>query len=181
MNTRDVLLLILDVAKIRGNTAIQKIAYFISIKLGIDMNFFPHYYGPYSRNVALELQNLVDFNFVDDNIKFTKRNRIMHEYTLNDDGKKIVSVLKNKYKEEYEVIREIIKNIEDIFGQNYNILSWAAKIHFILKERGIPISEEEIINLAKGYDWNLSDEEIESAKKLLLALKLVRITKVRRS
>lgn len=176
MNARDVLLLIFDASEqgIRGNTAIQKIAYFVSEKIDINMNYFAHYYGPYSKNVVNNLEELISTNFIDEEIKYTNNNRIMHIYKINEDGKKIVEKIKENYPDEYKIIKRIIDSL-DPFGQNYYILSWAAKIFYILKEQKKPISEEEIKNLAKRYNWRLSDDEIESAKKVLLSLNLVSI------
>ena len=99
----------------------------------------------------------------------------MHSFIINDDGTKIANSIKENSREQVRKIEETVKICES-FGQNYDILSWAAKIHWILDEKNRPISEQEIISLAKSHDWNLDQEEIDSAKKLLLALKLVKIT-----
>ena len=176
MQIIDAILLILHSAPdgIRGKTAIQKIAYFVSIKTGINMNFFAHYYGPYSRNVAATLQSLSDFDFVDKDVKFTRKNRFMHVFNLNDDGKSIVNDIIKEYPNEYRIIKDVVETIEP-FGQNYDILSWASKIYYVLHEKGKPITEDEIIKLAERHDWKLINTEIESAKKLLLSLELLKI------
>lgn len=176
MEIIDAILLILNFAPdgIRGKTAIQKIAYFVSIKTDIDMNFFAHYYGPYSREVAATLQSLSDFDFIDKEVKFTRRNRFMHVFNLNEDGKAIIEDIIKNHPKEYSIIKDTVEKIEP-FGQNYDILSWAAKIYYVLNEQGRPITEHEVIKLANRHDWDLNSDQIESAKKLLLSLNLVKI------
>lgn len=161
---------------IRGRTAVQKITYFVSVLLGIDLGFFPHYYGPYSRQVASTLEGLVDLDFIEDCMTYTNLNRVMHSLKLNDDGKKLSEPIIQNNKEEAKKIKFVVKKC-DTYGQNYDILSWAAKIHWILKEKGTPINEYEIISLAKSYDWKLTQEEIDSAKKLLFNLGLAETSK----
>ena len=36
----------------RGKTLLQKRLYFVSVILGVDLGYEPHYYGPYSEEVA---------------------------------------------------------------------------------------------------------------------------------
>jgi len=177
MEILDALLMILKSSPngIGGKTAIQKIAYFVSIELGLEMNFFPHYYGPYSRTVSKTLQALCDFDFVDDEVILTSNNRSMHCYKLNNDGEKIIDSIIQEYPTYYEKIKEIVDKINPFMKDNYYVLSWAAKIYYILDESEKPITEEEIIKLAERHDWKLTSSEIESAKKLLLSLGLVEI------
>lgn len=173
----DILLMILhDVPEgIRGKTAIQKIAYFTSIKLKFNMNYFAHFYGPYSRDVANTLQALSDFNFIEEKKFRTRNNRYMHIFSLNDDGKKVIDGIINNNLDAYKNIQEVVTAIEP-YDQNINILSWAAKIYYILNETGKSITEKEIIKLARQHDWKLTENEIQSAKRLLLELKFVKVT-----
>lgn len=177
MEIFDILLMILRAVPegIRGKTAIQKIGYFTSIKLKYDMNYFAHFYGPYSRDVANTLQALRDFNFIEENKTRTRNNRYIHIFRLNNDGQEVIDDIISENTNAYDNIQDVTTAIEP-YGQNINILSWAAKIYYILNETDKPITEKEIIKLARQHDWNLTEDEIQSANRLLLGLQFVKVT-----
>ena len=50
--------------KIIGRTVIQKLIYFEMILGLVDANYRPHYYGPYSSEVAGTIQELAALGFV---------------------------------------------------------------------------------------------------------------------
>lgn len=168
MNVDDVLLMILEASPngVPGKTAIQKIGYFCSERLHFDMGYYAHYYGPYSRIVEKNLQSLKDFDFIKIEQVPTRKNRNMYKIELNNDGKEIVSDLIKTYSEQYKTINEVV-NICLRENMDYNILSYAAKIYYILKEEKGKLSTNELIELASYHDWKLSPPDIDSATTLL--------------
>jgi uncharacterized protein YwgA len=172
-----ILLLAASTNGIPGKTALQKIAYFVSVKLKINMSFNAHLYGPYSKVVERNLQTLNDFDFIDIDLITTSNMRKFYKINLNEDGKEISVDLLQKYEKEFKIIKDIVNKCE-IEKLDYKILSYAAKIYYILKEEKRTLSTSELIELANYHDWKLSKGEIERAKNLLSNLG-VKITTVK--
>lgn len=159
---------------IEGRTTIQKLAYFSSVKTGIDMEYGPHYYGPYSSPVAAHLENLVAIDFIVEKGRRTIRDRTMYSYSLTKDGEALAKKIEKKYLDKYRIIRSVVNRCYRIVHNNISVLSWAAKVHYILRQTKKPMTYEEAISTGKLFGWKLSDKEIESAVKLLLALGLIK-------
>lgn len=158
---------------IDGRTAIQKLGYFASVKIKKDMGYGPDFYGPFSPLVAEQIQNLVGLDFVIESGRRTVRDRIMYSYCLTEDGEELASRIREEYPEEFSIISDVVKKCGEIVHYNFNVLSWAAKVHFILEKAGKTMSYEEAIEAGKLFGWKLDESEIDSAVKLLLALGLV--------
>lgn len=125
--------------------------------------------------VASSLQSLGDFDLIKRKTTITSNLRNFTEYNLNDDSKSTLEIIKSKNKKNYDTIKKIVDYSEKE-GMNYNVLSYAAKIHYILKEEHRKLSDEELIQLANYYDWKLSEKEIALARNLLESLNLVKFS-----
>jgi len=161
---------------IDGRTAIQKLGYFASVKLKKNAEYGPDYYGPFSPSIAAHLENLVGLDFVVEKGRRTVRDRIMYSYHLTDDGQQISKKIKEEYPKEYSIITNVVKECGKTVHYNFYVLSWAAKVHFILEQTGRTLTYEEAIDASQLFGWNLGEKEIESAVKLLLALGLIKKT-----
>lgn len=161
---------------INGRTVIQKLSYFASVKLKIDAGYGPDYYGPFSPSIAAHLESLVGLDFVVEKGRRTVRDRIMYSYHLTDDGQQIAEKIKEEYPREYLIIRNVVKKCGRIVHYNFYVLSWAAKVHFILEQTGRALTYEEAINVGQLFGWKLGEKEMESAVKLLSALGLAQKT-----
>ena len=159
---------------IEGRTAIQKIVYFSSIKTQSELGYRAHFYGPYSPLVASALEDLVLSELVTESPRITIRDRPLYSYFLTEDGKKFVTELKSKDPDIEKKVSYVVKMCEDVTHNNINVLSWAAKIYFMLSSKGGPISYEDIIARGKKLGWQLDNKEIESGLKLLHGLSLAR-------
>ena len=162
------------VGEIDGRTTIQKLAYFSSVKTGIDMGFGPHYYGPFSPPLASHLENLAAFDFIVEKGRRTIRDRTMYSFSLTKDGEKLAKKIEKNYPREYRIIRNVVNRCYRIVHNNIFVLSWAAKVHYILHQTEKPMTYEEAISTGKLFGWKLSEKEIESAVKLLRALGLIK-------
>lgn len=158
---------------IDGRTTIQKLGYFASVILKKDIGYGPDFYGPFSPLVAAQIQNLVGFDFVVESGRRTTRDRIMYSYCLTEDGEELADKIKEEYPEEFSIISDVVKRCGEIVHYNFNVLSWAAKVHFILEKTGKTMTYEEAIEAGKLFGWKLDEDEIKSAVKLLLTLGFV--------
>lgn len=164
------------IEEIDGRTTIQKLAYFSSVKTGIDIGYGPHYYGPYSPLVASHLENLAAFDFIVEKGRRTIRDRTMYSYSLTKDGEKLAKKIKKRYPDEYRIIKNVVNRCYYIVHNNLSVLSWATKVHYILHQTKKPMTNEEAISTGRLFGWKLSEREIESGAKLLLELRLIKKT-----
>ena len=161
---------------INGRTAIQKLGYFTSVKLKKDAGYGADFYGPFSQFVAANLQNLVETDFVVEKGRRTIHDRTMYSYSLTEDGYALAEKIKEEYPREYTTVNNIVKKCSRIVHHNFYVLSWAAKVHFILVQSGKPMTYEEAIGAGQLFGWRLGQKEIDSAVRLLFALDLIKKT-----
>jgi hypothetical protein len=170
----ELLLLLLDSSAepIAGRTAVQKIAYFNTIKLRLDLRYRPHFYGPYSPIVDETLMDLVSSDYVEEISRRTIRDRVLYSYELTDDGLELVKQIKKRDPSAYTVVRAVANKCNRA-GNNINVLSWAAKVYFLLSQKGFKtMSYDEAIETGRRFNWKLSEEEIDSGFRLLSSLGL---------
>lgn len=159
---------------IKGRTVVQKLGYFASVKLKIDAGYAADFYGPFSPKVAEYLQNMAELDFVVEKGERTFRNRTMYSYSLTGDGLELAKKVKAEYPKEYAAIRSIVRKCSKIVHCNYNALSWAAKVHFVLRRAGKAMTRAQAIEASQSFGWQLGEEEVESAVRLLTALGLIK-------
>ena len=162
---------------IAGRTTVQKLGYFASIILGQDFGYGPDFYGPFSSTIAANMQNLVETDFVTERGRMTSRYRRMYSYALNDEATILTKAIKKTYSKEYRIIEWVVKKCDQIVHLNYNVLSWAAKVHFVLKRSGKSMTYDEAIAASRSFGWKLTEQEVETGVKLLQELKLIKKTK----
>jgi uncharacterized protein YwgA len=161
---------------IDGRTTVQKLGYFASVMLRKDLGYAADFYGPFSSSVAAVLQNLVESDFVIETGRRTVHDRMMYSYSLTEDGMAFANTLKKEYPQEYTIIRNVVRKCSRIVHCNYNVLSWAAKVHFVLEQSGKRMTYEEAMNASRSFGWSLGKREIESGVRLLQALNLIEKT-----
>ena len=182
MYTIDILLLVVKSAGkngLQGRTLLQKKVYFLSELMNIDLGFSAHYYGPYSGLVAGHLTSLVNHGFLKEDTEvfetipprniFGEMHR--HTYFLTDEAEELWDDIKNdpelrKWKRELDRI-----NAHGI-AHDFNKLSIAAKVHYIVSWRG-KRTIEQVQKVAKEYGWDVSTEDIEGVLSFLTGLGLV--------
>jgi uncharacterized protein YwgA len=161
---------------IDGRTAIQKLGYFTSVKLKKDTGYAADLYGPFSQFIATNLQNLVETDFVSEKGRRTIHDRTMYSYSLTEDGYALSEKIEEEYPREYETVRNIVEKCSRIVNNNFYVLSWAAKVHFILVQSGKPMTYEDAISAGRLFSWRLGQKELDSASRLLLELDLIKKT-----
>jgi len=159
---------------IDGRTAIQKLGYFCSVRLKEEVGYGPDFYGPYSPLVAAHIQDLVGMDFIGEKARRTLHGRVMYSYYLTEDGEELARGIHEANPEIYSAIKEVVETCSNVVNNNIYVLSWAAKIHFIVSQTKKPISYTEAIQLGQEFGWELNPSKIESAAKLLQALNLIK-------
>ncbi len=191
MHIQDLILLVVaseEEQRLRGRTTLQKKLYFLSVLNETDhstnLGFRPHYYGPYSSEVAENLDILVSTSFlmevtetfvsensaasIDRNI-FGEIRR--HTYSLTEDGKSIMGEIKREdgYTNWKTALSKLNKHP---LANDFNTLSIAAKVHYIVNRKGVA-TPEQIQKVAKRYGWKITDTQIEDVRSFLEDLSLI--------
>lgn len=175
-------LLLLDAygGNISGKTVFQKRAYFISILMGRELDYRPHYFGPYSPDIDEGISYNTSLGFIDemtqgfgavDSEGFEVKR---YDYRITDDGKEIAKELKRLFSTETQQIREFKKKLDQAGDTgDYISLSIAAKTYFIGKRKGSRVTSDEIKTEANLLGWkNISEQAIEKAIDFLVKLDL---------
>lgn len=178
LDAYDLLLMILhsskDCNRISGRTALQKIGYFSVNKLKIENDYSAHYYGPYSPQIAYALERLVSLNLVKENEFLTHNERTMYSYELTEEGRKYCQTLLESHKREYRAIKKIVEVANEIDGDKIDVISRAAKVHYITKRAGQELPPSDLTRRAESLGWSLSNEQIQESNELLKELKASR-------
>jgi uncharacterized protein YwgA len=175
MEISELLLALLSICPegIDGRTAIQKLGYLASVSMKMNVGYKADLYGPYSPMVASQLQTLVELDFVTERARRTSRNRTMYNYSLTKDGWSFAARIQRKFPSEYSIIRRVVRKCDQIVHCNFLSLSWAAKVHFVLKENDRKITYDEAISASKSFGWVLRQEQVKAGVKLLESLRLI--------
>jgi uncharacterized protein len=169
---------------IAGRTLFQKTLYFIAEKTNLNLEFVPHYYGPYSTTISEELGDLCaaglltesseSFTPLSFGVAFEPRK---YTYRLTEKGREVADFISNQ---EPEIARSIKDTLEEMrrFGaiDDYRSLSVAAKMYHILKSKK-QMKPIEILNEAKALQWSIDIDEAKSAIEFLEKMKLVQVKK----
>jgi len=145
--------------EVDGRTRLQKIAYFVCEKLGLDLGFIPHYYGPYSSIVAKTLEDLVATDFIEEDVIPTSTGRTLFTYKLKSNVKGV-----SDQKEE-------IKNfIGRLSKESLDKVIAASKVHYLLKKyKNINSLPDE----ARKYGWAVDGNDVSEAIGFLNEIGLI--------
>ena len=177
MDEFDGVLVLLDAAggEIAGRTTIQKLGYFSMVQGAIRARYRPHYYGPYSADIAGAIQTLVSYGFIEERVETpggsgTTPDWKRYTYTLTEDGRRLVPELKQEYVQGAEEVEEIVGICKYTANLDSKTLSWAAKIHYIQTREMRDMSPDEIREIARTLNWDLSEDQIQKGMDLLTDL-----------
>ena len=166
---------------IKGRTTIQKLVYFESVVGLVRVNYRPHYYGPYCGEVAGILQELTALDFVKEEVETRKSTGYLvsdgwkrYCYRLTSAGDDFFDAAKKEHPNEYEYIKNLVDVCKAKSALDPKILSWAAKVHYILSCENKSMKREGIVTAAETFTWELSKEQIDVAIELLEHLDLVK-------
>lgn len=154
-------------------TKIQKILYFAAQKKLIDDDFKNKYFGPFSIKVAKSIESMVEGRYLNEKNHFFPNGYLGYSYHLSSDVQDIMPIVRKKNE---EIIKPLCNIVKICLNRTSNELSRAAKIHYILKNSGKEMTDNQIIKSAKEYNWNITQEEIDVSTELLLSLDLIHLS-----
>lgn len=153
--------------EINDRTAVQKIAYFANLRLRIEgVGYKDYFYGPFSRGLAIALDNLVSSLFVRETVRATPIEQ--YSYGLTGDGEDLAASVVAESPAEHGTVRSVVGACKRHCSLSARPLSCAAKVHFILEaEPGRTASQRDMRCLARGFGWRMTCSEIERGMSLL--------------
>jgi len=163
--------------EIASSTSMQKLIYFHSVTIkDLDVGDYTHYlYGPFNRQVSIALEDMSEFSYVEQNTV-----SVYYEtcsYKLTENGIKYAENAVRKYPDESKIMANTIRVCREYCELRPTPLSYAAKAHYVLSNsEGRPkerFTSEDVKDVAKGFDWKISEEDAMTGLKLLQKLDLV--------
>ncbi len=184
LNANKVLLLLLYRANKHGKelnrTISQKLLYFLKIisekrkhEYLKDVNFKPHYYGPYSPDISEAIDTLQAIHLIKEN---TNEHENYTEYTYELMGKSKI-IAQSIEEENTEIVKLIDELIQVLPIDSTRLISIMAKTYYIIKsnltDSNETISTVQIIDKAEYLGWEVISDEINNAAEKLEKLGLV--------
>lgn len=178
-STNSVVLAVVEKAQeVPGRTSLQKLVYFANEVANLGIPFQPHYFGPFSVEVAASVDNLVAARMLSDDVEtgiFVRRGRsrqfTRHTYTLTPDGSRYLAWVRSKGLLDDQSFSETLDRLKKHTRLQPDPLSKLAKVDFILKELKDDTSTPRSISyVAKQHDWAISPLE---ARRFLAELREV--------
>jgi len=184
MLSRNIVLLTLDAfgGETTGKTLLLKRIFFLGEILGRDFGYRPHYYGPYSDDIASDIIILKNYGLIEAKTHeygvagkggFEVRR---FDYRLTEEGRKAVQWLKAQYPEEAKSVEDAARLIREAGEIDYMDLSIAAKAYFILKKNQQTMAPKQIAAEASNFSWQVEIPQIQSAVRFLEMLGMVTTT-----
>ena len=183
MDAEDVVLGIVAAAggTVEGRTYLQKVAYFAGKRIGLELGFRPHYYGPYSRLISAETDRQVTLQFLSEDRRELVRagetglpfDPVLYVYSLREEGRRYCEILEESDRESFGSLRDVVDKIKES-GADYRQLSCAAKLDYLLTAAGGSIARETAKREARQLGWQLEDPDIDAAVDALQRMGLVR-------
>jgi hypothetical protein len=175
LTVRETVLLVIDAAggKIEGRTPIQKLCYFAGLAINEDLGHRAHYYGPYSREVEVAVENETFAGDLAESMRtFNASGREGRQYTyeLTDQGKKFVKEIRTGKADAAARVAPIVQKLGELVpGYRQHPLSLAAKVDLILRQQGALMADQ-IPAVAKGLGWEVNDDEVAEAVHILVGI-----------
>jgi uncharacterized protein YwgA len=184
LTPREAALLVLNFlgGTLQGRTAMQKMAYFVSVALETDLGHRAHYYGPYSRPVDYALAQTALSDEVTETMErfpsyVSGPDIRKYTYGLTAEGVKEVTEIQRRDDQAAGIVKGTVKAVQEAVPDlDQQTLSMAAKIHFIVTHQDEPARLEDIPNLAKQLGWRISDAQVERSVQLLQRLDLLTVS-----
>ena len=145
----------------KGKVRLQKLAYLISLAVGMDDKYFEAgYFGPYSGRVAYEIDKLCNLNLMREEISPLGDERVIHTYSLTSQGRALCEELIKAYPQEYERIRDFMAKTKDV--QDGELVK-ATKTCMLVRV----FFMDEVGEKASRMGWQLSKEDVKEALEKL--------------
>jgi len=185
MKTYDFVHLVLYAAdgKIEGSTKLQKIVYFAGVltKREGGLGYRPHFYGPYSAEVAGAVDKLRALGFLchtvagGGSVDHRGFEIARSDYELTEDGKFIAKEKTRDFAPDWKLVKAAVNRLNRSESNDYVKLSIAAKTYFLHgkgKLKGTT-STGELEQVSARFGWKVTRDEIREAFEWLRSIHLV--------
>jgi len=149
-----------------GRTAMQKLVYFASLKIGLDAWYYAHYYGPFSEGVSMEIARLWGHELIREDAP--TRTKPGYTYTLTEEGERLSRTVAEENGADYAKIVSIVRECRSSCRLQQLQLAFASKIHY-LRAR-MDTRDADLISTGRKIGWAMSEEDISSGRGLLCQL-----------
>lgn len=168
-------------SEIQGKTTLQKKIYFLGVLTDTldELGYRPHFYGPYSEEVAQAMEELKTIGYVEQEVRSSGTadaagfERCRYDYRLTEAGKRVAQAKAMANAPLSEKIRAIAERLKEAGSIDYMKLSIAAKTYFLLGQPGARPSTDDLAQLASKFGWRVKPEEVQEAAKYLEKLELL--------
>lgn len=159
-----------------GKTKLQKLIYFLGVVTGREqeLGYRPHFYGPYSPDVADAMDLLAAREFVKlshagvGGVDSRGFELVRTDYVLTSDGERIATAKAKENSKLVAAIADGARVVGALKDRDYMKLSIAAKTYFMLKAN----PKADLPSLAKRFGWSVTPRQIEEAKQMLASVNL---------
>ena len=184
MKTYDFVHLVLYAAdgKIKGSTKLQKMVYFAGVltKREGGLGYHPHFYGPYSTEVAGAVDKLRALGFLRQSVTgggtVDKRGFEIArcDYELTEDGTLVAKEKINDFQRSWKLIKAAVNRLNNSESNDYVKLSIAAKTYFLHGKLKGTTSTKELERLSARFGWKVTREDVSEAFEWLRSIHLVK-------
>lgn len=163
--------------EIVGRTTLQKLIYFVDVKIPeIRLEpYFAYYYGPFNRQVAKELERMVVFELLEE--RRAGDNFGSYLYRVTNKGIPVINNLRRKFRRTLTKIENIVDQCQTFCKLDPNSLSFASKVHFMVANRKAQqsLTYDNLTDMSIKFGWKISKSDVEQGAELLQQLNLVKI------
>jgi hypothetical protein len=169
--------------EIRGKTKLQKTAYFLGVLTDMleDLGYQPHFYGPYSAEIAGAAARLRALGFARQTVvgggAFDQAGFEVARYDLRltEEGYRVAEDKAKVYGKEWDKVRKGAEILTKAPAQDHIKLSVAAKTYFMLGQKKGLARAEDFAALAGDFGWRVTPTQVKEAAGFLKSLGLVRL------
>jgi uncharacterized protein YwgA len=164
--------------KVPGRTILQKLGYFCTTMLDLDVRYRPHFFGPYSDAVADATASLQALGFLQETFQ-TKGGSTRHDYALTAGGRSVLAAL-NKNRPDTSRVTALVSRIIKMPGwSDVQVISAAAKVDLILSRTGKAMTDHAVAREAGNLGWELTKDAVDEVFEFLESLGRVKVTRER--
>ncbi len=184
LDTDDLVLAALEASGgvVVGRTRLQKLVYLASQVLHTDCGYRPHYYGPYSSEVAATVDGQVSRRVLAEMPEtfgagapqFPGHDGELRRYTyaLTPDGRSALDWHRREHGSEFDGAVEVMRRLVES-GAEWKVLCYAAKLYHILRAENSLMTFAAARQRAQELGWEMQPEEITQGLELLKHVRLV--------
>lgn len=180
MNTYDFVHLALHAmgGEIRGKTKFQKTVYFLGLLTDTveDLGYRPHFYGPYSSEVAGAADQLRALGFATQTVASGGAvdqagfEVARYDLRLTEEGERMAQAKAKGHPKEWDKISNSAEILKKANEQDYLKLSIAAKTCFMLGQRRGIARIHDLVAHAKNFGWSVTPDQVRDAARFLASI-----------